>query len=368
MPSPEGTAAGRCAIGLLRGLRAHGVEATAVAADWGERGRPVPADLDVEVIPVAAPDGWRGRLQRYTDPHSTLGAGPLADRVRELGADVDLVHLDEVLSAPAARGLSVPSLVHIHCLARLDRRLGRPWSRRARDFIELARAEDRVRREAPWILANSPEVGAELRRDGARRVDLAPLSLDPADYEPVASADPPVSGLIGSASWPPTANAVRMLIDEVWPLVLDRAPDARIRIAGWGMTKNSFPELPDPAGVEWVGPVPSGKDFLRSVGLLLYPLGRGSGTKVKVLEAMALGLPIVTTPRGAEGLAPSPGIVVEEAAEGLAASAAALLADRDARGRLGDQARDLFMRDHAPAVATRPIIDLYGSMLERRPA
>lgn len=368
VPSPEGIAAGRCAIGLLRGLRANGIEATAIAADWDGGDDPVPTDLDVEVIPVDPPEGWRGRVQRYRAPQSTLGSGRFAVRVRESAADADLVHLDEVLSFPVARGLSAPSLVHIHCLARLDRRLGAPWSRGARDFIELARAEGRVAREAPRILVSSPEVAAGLRRDGARRVDFAPLALDPADYEPRASADPPVAGLIGSAVWPPTANAVRMLVNEVWPLVLDQAPDARIRIAGWGMTRDSFSDLAELPGVEWVGPVPSGKDFLRSVGLLLYPLGRGSGMKVKVLEAMALGLPVVTTAHGAEGLARSPGILVEETAADLAGSATALLVDRESRRRLGGEAHDLFMRDHAPEVAVRPLVELYRSMLDRRAA
>lgn len=368
VPLPEGTAAGRCAIGLLRGLRAHGIETTAIAADWGGSRGSVPSELDVEVIPVETPDGWRGRIQRYRDPHSTLGSGRFAARVRELSTGADLVHVEEVLGYPATRGLSTPSVVHLHCLARLDRRLGLPWSRQARDFVELVRAERRVARSSPWILASSPEVAAELRRDGARRVDFAPLSLDPADYEPLATAEPPVAGLIGSAVWPPTANAVRTLVGEVWPLVLERAPGARIRIAGWGMTKQSFPELPDLRGVEWVGPVPSGRDFLRSVGLLLYPLDRGSGAKVKVLEAMALALPVVTTAHGAEGLSPSPGVLVEDAAAGLAESAAALLADRESRQRLGRQAHDLFIRDHAPEAATRPLIDVYRTMLDRRPA
>ena len=228
----------------------------------------------------------------------------------------------------------------------------------------MARAEDRVSRNAPWILANSEEVAAGLRRRGAHDVEIAPLALDPNDYRPTASTEPPVAGLIGSAVWPPTANAVRTLVRELWPTVLSRAPEAKLRIAGWGMTRDFFSDLPERRGIEWVGPVESGKEFLRSVGLLLYPLERGSGTKVKTLEAMALGLPVVTTPRGAEGLAASPGIIVADDVQGLADSAVGLLLDGDARARMGMDARDSFLKDHTPAVATERIIDVYRRMLD----
>jgi glycosyltransferase involved in cell wall biosynthesis len=340
------------------------LDVTAIAASSGEpNGSIPPSDLDVEVIPIEPTINGRGLIHRYRNPHSELGSGPFAARVKALAKDADLVHLDEVQSAAAGHGLGVPSVVCIHCLSRLDRPPGAPWTKEARDFVKLARAEDRVVRQAQWIIANSVEVADELRRSGAQEVDLAPLTLDPADYQPSASADPPIAGLIGKAVWQPTANAVRFLINDVWPLVLRRVPAAKLRLAGWGMTKESFPELPDLKGVEWVGPVSSGREFLRSVGMLLYPLNRGSGTKVKTLEAMALGLPIVTTARGAEGLRSGSGILVEEGAEALAEATAGLLRDCDARRRLGEQAQDQFRRAHAPTVATRPILETYGKML-----
>ena len=89
------------------------------------------------------------------------------------------------------------------------------------------------------------------------------------------------------------------------------------------------------SGVEIVGEVPSAAEFLRGLSLLLYPVRRGSGMKVKVLESLAAGVPVVTTRFGAEGIEPGAGVIVAEDDEALVAAAVALLEDAgtEARGR-----------------------------------
>jgi glycosyltransferase involved in cell wall biosynthesis len=114
--------------------------------------------------------------------------------------------------------------------------------------------------------------------------------------------------------------------------------------------------------VEAVGPVPSAGDFLRGLSLLLFPLERGSGMKVKVLEAIASGLPVVTTPAGAEGVDGGDGVVVETSTPRLAAAAARLLVDDAERRERGTAARAAFERRYTPRVATEPIAELYARM------
>ena len=135
------------------------------------------------------------------------------------------------------------------------------------------------------------------------------------------------------------------------------------------MTPDAFAGLPtELPGVEWVGEVASATDFLRGAGLLLYPIERGSGGKVKVIESLALGVPVVTGPCGAEGLVAHDGVSVEHGDDGLAAAAAALIGDLDARRRQGAAGRANFDAHHAPVPATGPVVELYERMLGRRSA
>jgi glycosyltransferase involved in cell wall biosynthesis len=171
-------------------------------------------------------------------------------------------------------------------------------------------------------------------------------------------------GLIGTARWPPTQQAVTRLLTRVWPLVRSRRPDARLLLAGDGMEPAHFGAIAEAPGVEWRGRVDSAADFLRELGALLYPLSRGSGAKVKVLEALALGLPVVTTPEGAEGVGARGGVTVETDDERLAASVVALCEDPRARREAGADARLTFAHHHSPPVAAAVVAELYERMLE----
>jgi hypothetical protein len=331
-PLPEGGAAGRCAIGLIQGLVAHGVDVRAVAA--GSEPATV-AGVEVEAVPTAPePSGWAGRLQRLRRPRGELALGGLGERVKELAGGVDVVHLEEVDTAWCDEDVATPSLVHLHYRVGLDR------PPRDRAWIEYALAERAAIRRHEWVAASSPEVARSLR---GKRVVTPHLALDPDAYPPASLAGP-VAGLIGRLDWPPTAAALDRL-RAVWPAIERAVPDATLRVAGR-------------PGHE----VPSAAAFLGSLGVLLYPVPRGSGAKVKVLEAMACGVPVVTTPNGAEGVPANDGVVVTRDDAALTAAAIELLSDPAARRDRGTAARQAFLRWHAPEPATRPLVEAYREM------
>lgn len=367
----EGGAAARCGIGLLRGLIESGVETQALVADMRPEVVPgPPADLPVEVVHIEHPSEWPHRFERIVRPYTGLARGAFPERLRARVAEADVVHLVGIEAGALLPLVDRPALAQLDCFTRRDRDLAWPWTQDGRIGIELLRGERRTVRRARWLLASSPEVAAEFASQAPRaEVACAPLPLDPGDYADRAALDEPVAGLIGTARWPPTANAVERLLRTVWPRVVERLPGARLVLAGRGMEPGAFPGLPsDLPGVEWRGSVESATAFLGGLGVLAYPLGRGSGAKIKVLEALALGVPIVTTPEGAEGLGGDGGVAVREDDEALADAVVALLADRDARLRAGDAAHANFAAHHAPRVAAAPVVDLYRRMLERAPA
>jgi glycosyltransferase involved in cell wall biosynthesis len=362
-PLAEGGAPGRCALGLLRGLIAHGVEVRALAArrSFALPGD-VPPDLPVEVIAVPAESpGWRARWRRLRRPGGELGRGEFGRRVREEAGGVDIVHLEETETAWADEDVATPSLVHIHYLVRRDRRLGAPWSQEGRHALELELAERAAVRRHRRLVASSPLVADALRaRAPDADVTLAPLSLDPRLYTRALLEDPPVAGLIGTGAWPPTRAAFERLLGRVWPHIRRLAPDARLVVAGRSLVFLEGRALGP--GVELVGEVESAREFLRGLSVLLFPLERGSGMKVKVLEAMASGMPTVTTPAGAEGIAANDGVIVEAGDDELAAAGARLLVDPLERRERGAAARATFERFYSPEPATRPLVDLYARM------
>lgn len=364
-PQLEGGAAARCAVGLLRGLREQGLEPRTLAAAIGARSTgSLPGDLDVEAVPVAWPSRWRVRRDRLLAPYGLLTRGPFAERLQVLAREADLVHFVELHAAVAMGLVDRPALAQLHFFTRRDRRIGLPFSSAGRDALEMLRAERRVCRRARWLLANSAEVARDLGGIAPdAEVAVAPLALEPSHYSPPALLQARTAGLIGSAAWPPSRRAVERLLTDVWPMVRERAPDARLLLAGRGMERSAFADADRCEGVEWCGQVPSATEFLRRLGLLLYPLSSGSGAKVKVLEALAVGLPVVTTPAGAEGIGGRGGLAVASDDAALIDATVSLLADHDVRARAGADARKTFGAHHSPAASAKRVVELYERML-----
>jgi glycosyltransferase involved in cell wall biosynthesis len=364
-PLAEGGAEGRCALGRAHGLRAHGADVRIVAARqvFSVAGAP-PDDLDIELCDVEPPPpGWRTRLDRIRAPHGTLATGPFAARVRDLARDADVVHLEGIDAAAIDVGPRTPSIAQINFLTRHDRSLRGPWNATWRDTVELRLAERRAIRRHRWLAANSSRVADTIRAARPRgEVVVAPLCLDSRAYRPATPDTPPAAGLIGTAAWPPTGEAMRRLLTRVWPRVRQSMPDARLRLAGRRV--HDVTARADLDGVDVAGEVPSAVDFLRGLAVLVYPITRGSGMKVKTLEALALGLPIVTTPAGAEGVPPSDGVIVASDDDTIAARTVELLRDPDARAARGRAARCTFESSFAPEIATAPLMRVYRRAIE----
>jgi polysaccharide biosynthesis protein PslH len=360
-PLAEGGAPGRCAVGLLRGLAAHGVEAHVLAARQYFVGEP-PADLPVELVgPEPMRHGPRGFAQRMRRPRGNLGRGDFARRVRELAAGVDVVHLEETDTAWCDDGVETPSLVHLHYRIRRDRDLGAPWRPEFRFVLEGVLAERAAVRRHRYLVCSSSAIAEAVAAEAPHaEVVHAPLSLDPRYYVQATLDGPPVAGIIGTGAWRPTAEAMGRLVRRVWPRVRERVPDARLLVAGRAL--DAVPGLAAAPGVQVLGEVESAPEFLRGLSVLVFPLERGSGMKVKVLEALASGVPVVTTRDGAEGIEADGGLIVEQDDATLADAVVQLLRDGDERARRGLAGRQAFLDRYSPKPATAPLVALYERM------
>ncbi|MEG5266410.1 glycosyltransferase family 4 protein [Pseudomonas sp. JDS28PS106] len=111
---------------------------------------------------------------------------------------------------------------------------------------------------------------------------------------------------IGNYEYGPNVDAVEWALDEIMPKVWALSPTVRFAVGGFGLPESWRERWPDPR-IEWVGFVPDLRALQASASMFFAPLRQGGGSKLKILEALAAGLPIVTTAQGVSGLAVSNG-------------------------------------------------------------
>jgi glycosyltransferase involved in cell wall biosynthesis len=359
LPLIEGGAPGRFFVALLRGLKANDVDVRAIAAGrFFTPAGEVPPDLPVEIVDFKQPSRWRSRAERLVRPLGELSWGGFASRIDEASRHVDLIHVETTRAAWTDGTAKVPSAIHFHYLAGLDRSYGSPWTKQFWQVAEETRGERAMVRRHRYLIASSPVVAASLRERAPRaEVVVAPLCLAPEHYPAASVGSHATAGLIGTASWPSTAAAIDRLTSRIWPAVRKELPDAELVIAGRG---TNF--LQPSAGIGVLGEVRDAAEFLQGLGLLLYPATRGSGMKVKVLEALATGVPVVTTSAGAEGIVPNDGVIVAKDDTAIVRATVGLLRDGAERMQRGSAARKTFEAHYTPEIATRPLVKLYAAM------
>jgi len=190
------------------------------------------------------------------------------------------------------------------------------------------------------IVPISESDAADFRALGVTRpMHVVPcgVKLQPATTE---ASTPATVGFIGSLDFLPNQDAVRWIVEEIWPRISSDLPSARLAIAG-----SSAPpwveRLTRECGADFAGRVADPAAFLRSKAVVIAPLLAGSGMRIKVLEAMALGKPVVSTTIGAAGIDVENGadIVVADDADAFARAVVRLLHHPEAAAKIGAAAR-----------------------------
>ena len=153
----------------------------------------------------------------------------------------------------------------------------------------------------------------------------------------------------GVMDYPPNADAARYLLSTITPLVRQQIPDAEIVIAGRNPPRDVVALAGKSEGVVVTGTVPDLRPYLESAAVFVAPLRFASGMQNKIIEAMAMELPVVTTPVAADGFSAEecedPPLLVGEHPGELAAHIAAIVRDPLTARRLGTAGRH-YVRSH----------------------
>jgi glycosyltransferase involved in cell wall biosynthesis len=197
-----------------------------------------------------------------------------------------------------------------------------------------------TQRDAEGVALLAPEL--------ADRVRVNPFAIEvPALAE--VEEEPDTMLFVGNYFHSPNVDAALWLGTDILPQVARLHPAVQLSIVG----PYAPPEVRSLDGprLRFLGRVPDLDALLRRTAVVMAPVRTGGGMRMKVLHAMALGKPVVTTPRGAEGLGAAgtpPPLEIAEDAEALARAAAYLLQDADARRDLGSRARSCVQTEHSP--------------------
>jgi len=111
---------------------------------------------------------------------------------------------------------------------------------------------------------------------------------------------------VGTFKWLPNIEAVSEIVNQIWPLVLNKLPRAKLKIVGFSPTDRIMSYGKDPS-IEVLGGIDDIRDAFASSHVLLAPIRSGKGTRYKVLEAMVTGTPVVATNLAVEGMGLTPG-------------------------------------------------------------
>lgn len=192
-------------------------------------------------------------------------------------------------------------------------------------------------------------------------VRVIPNFLELADYRGV-EASPRPGRLIftGSFAYAPNYQAMEWFLEQVFPAVLERIPEAEVWITGDHQGKS----LPAAGGTRLTGHVPDVRPLVASAWASVVPIRSGGGTRLKILEAMALRTPVVATRKGAEGLEVVDGqhLLLADTPEEFAGAILRLHEEEGLRARIAANAYEFLRERHDSRVVVPRFLELVGEL------
>ena len=302
-----------------------------------------PAFFGALLANLASPNPYV--IDRYRSP-------AMAERIRHWSArNVDLVVCDFVFPAPAVpRSARAPRIIFQHNVeARIWARhasVGRTPLHRAYFGLQhrrMRRAEAALCARFDGVVAVSESDADEFRAEyGLPRVESVPTGVNTDFFQITdpATREPGHLLFLGAMDWMPNADGIRWFVKEVLPLVRRDEPGVRLTIVGRDPIA-SVRELHAPEqGVVVTGTVSDVRPWLASAAVFVVPLRVGGGTRLKLYEGLATGIPTVSTTIGAEGLPLEDGVHlrIADSPRAMADAIVSLVRDPAGATRMGADA------------------------------
>jgi glycosyltransferase involved in cell wall biosynthesis len=241
-----------------------------------------------------------------------------------------------------------------HLVLGVDARLFPRWEERALQAFDGA-------------VAVSSEDQAWLRaRFGGRPVALAPNGVDTAAFAPERGPASRRRAIVftGVMDYPPNEDAVVWFAERVWPELRRASPDLEFQVVGTRPTAR-VSALASQAGIRVTGEVPDVRPYVAGALAFVVPLRSGGGTRLKILQAMAMGCPVISTRLGAEGLDVEDGqhLLFAEGPGDFVARLDAIASSAERAEQLARNARQRVVERYDWSRCLEPLDELYRQVL-----
>jgi glycosyltransferase involved in cell wall biosynthesis len=242
------------------------------------------------------------------------------------------------------------------------------WGRRLFNRIEAAKYGSLERgawsRSSACVTTSEREERFVRTRLPQMRTAVVPNGVDP-EYFSLGDArvEPDTLAFTGVLTYRPNFEGVRYFIEEILPRIRRTRPQVRLTVVGYGSPKDLAQlSAPNVTVTGWVDDV---RPYLAGAAAVIVPIRLGSGTRLKVVEALSMGRPMVSTTVGCEGIDVQHGrhLLVADEPDMFAASVCSLLEDSAFGARLGRAGRDLVVDRYSWRRSGRLLADLHRELV-----
>lgn len=321
--------------------------------------------------PAANRSKRRSQIASLLSPHSYhmnhLRSGEMRRAITRLLHDrvFDIVQVESSQLASMVPDCDTPIVLDEHNVEfKLLDRIADNETGARRWFGQLEAAKARREELSAWaradgvVFTSQADLSVMHRIDPGKRAKVVANGVDVEHFAPASG--PPDADLIvftGSINYRPNTDAVDYFNRAMFPQVRRVRPSARFVVVGQGAPE--WLVRTAPPGVEFTGYVPDIRPYLERAAVVVVPLRSGSGTRLKILEALATARPVVSTTVGCEGLSVVDGqhVSIVDEPDQFAREVTSLMSDPLRSNELGQRGRELVVANYSWHIA--------GQRLER---
>jgi polysaccharide biosynthesis protein PslH len=288
----------------------------------------------------------------------------------------DLIHVDTIDLAGYVNGITtIPKVLSHHNLESelLFRRAAHSRNPLARWYLclqaqKLKRYEQRMIPQFKINVTVSPKdlEGIRLMANGGTTI-LVPNGTDTVFFSPQVAPQTPSLIFAGGLNWLPNVDAMIHFCKAIFPIIAAEVPDVRMKIIGANPPAGLQKISKKNTSIEILGFVPDIRVYMASAAVYVVPLRIGGGTRLKILDALAMGKAVVSTTVGAEGLALQDGvnILIGDTDEAFAQKVVGLLKNPVVRKSIGDAGRLTVERKYSWKVISPILLDVYREVCKK---